>query len=239
MATEADVKVDSVWRWVKPPPHLPAGWGTLWVDQTFRIDTPDSPGKVKYHYVSTNGHGCAHSATIAAHALLVTPAPEETAPPAPEPDPFVVGSRWRWAIAAGITRMPFTIANRSPESSNAYVRYDGSRELCVHSLANLRKYAEPLATTVQAEVVEAPQRCAPACAPDCTPAKPCMRVFRVDGPLIEPGRACPGHREVAVAGSPWARRQSTEGYLHVEEQRPAPELRCDRELACGLYRGTR
>lgn len=69
----------------------------------------------------------------------------------------------------------------------------------------------------------------PKCLPECGPAKPCMQ------------RLCPGRRpEYTGCGSfdEWSRAQMKGGWWRVVAavEYAQPDLRCDRELACGLYR---
>lgn len=70
------------------------------------------------------------------------------------------------------------------------------------------------------------------CDPGCIPAAPCM------------APNCPGHAELEVEASMWSAQQRGKSLLcdcdccRLDRKSPAPELRCDRGLACGLYRST-
>lgn len=140
-----------------------------------------------------------------------------------------VGSTWLWESepipplkdGARMTT-PFTIYKRC----YGVVWYTYANDLGNGSLdvVTLLKYARLVCTAP----VPIPR--VAVCAPDCTPAEPCY------------APVCPGRREMDVNVSMWFGQQYGRA-TGLYEWRPfpafaAPELRCDRDMACGLYRTT-
>ncbi len=149
------------------------------------------------------------------------------------PEDVVVSDRaWRWKTQPGGAPVYVGTAERGAFIIRAIdavgmVDYEYASSGCVYRrpIAEIAAHAEP-------DPLPAPP---PKCRPDCTPAHPCGAV-----------PCCPAFEEMRVAVA-MAERDAVAAALVWAEKRlmahgtPAvepPELRCGRELACGLYRAT-
>lgn len=136
----------------------------------------------------------------------------------PSPDEIVIGSRWKWVtkpkprFCEDRIGVPFVITGWAGTNSAVYYDYE-DHQFGVQSIPRLLENA----------VLIGP----PPCVPDCTPAKPCY------------SESCPGRREVTVAASYWSAMQwGMPASKVLEADWAPPELRCDRDMVCGLYRTT-
>lgn len=145
--------------------------------------------------------------------------------PRPTMEQVTVGSTWLW----GTEPVPFKNDGRL---TTPFTIYDLQSDVVWYNYAGELGSGSTDVTTLLKHAWRVIPVCVPAavCAPDCTPAEPCY------------APVCPGRREMDVNVSMWFGQQYGRA-TGLYEWRPfpvfaAPELRCDRDMVCGLYRAT-
>lgn len=140
-------------------------------------------------------------------------------------DDVVVSDRlWKWTSQPGGVNVPvFGFSFRIVALGNGSATYEypsGDKRRWSRPIANIAAHAEP-----------EPLPALPRCEPGCTPARPCWTE-----------RACPVHNEprsetMAAIDRDYQADETYRRCRRIEAREPI-ELRCGRELACGLFRTT-
>jgi hypothetical protein len=141
-------------------------------------------------------------------------------------DVMVSDRLWRWksrpsCLDPAYLHRAFSIIEMSADRSRARYIYEGAALASARgsmSVATIAAHAEP----------DPPRECEPG----CTPREPCRNA------------ACPDHAEVrAQVGLTWPGYQPSQSRLRDCDEAKRwraesrfPELRCGRDLACGLFR---